>query len=72
MQAALLANRKSGRTAHLDPNDHRYDNKIKKVIQALRPDHLSILSGGGDNDEPPDAMGGTVEIDSLRGINDAA
>lgn len=57
--------------AHLDPNDHRYDNKIKKGGPGIAPrPPFDFLSGGGDNDEPPDAMGGPVAIDALRAIND--
>jgi hypothetical protein len=38
-----------------------------KAMRALSPDELSeLLSGDGDEAAPPEAMGGTVEIDGYR------
>lgn len=57
------------RKAHAghDPNDRRYGMKVEKAMRRLRSDELSeLLSGDGDETAPPEAMGGTVEIDEYR------
>jgi hypothetical protein len=60
---------KYARKAHAghDPNDRRYDKKIEKAMRALRPDELSeLLSGYGEINESPRAVGGAIDIDEYR------
>ncbi|MBB5408015.1 hypothetical protein HDG34_001947 [Paraburkholderia sp. HC6.4b] len=60
---------KYARKAHArhDRNNRRYDREIEKAMLAVRADELSeLLSGDGNEDELPEALSGTVEIDEYR------